>query len=140
MFNTPITTAAICNPPEIPAPRLAAVAGKSEHQLAAPGERLILEYATTAWPGLVLKLAHRRLFLEGLFPRMSHPLPQLAKSELDRLRVYRLLPNLLKIPLFVGLMGAFTLIAWNTESQVVLWSAYVVLGYLWMGMVTFMHD
>jgi fatty acid desaturase len=71
---------------------------------------------------------------------MSHPLPQLAKSELDRLRVYRLLPNLLKIPLFTGLMVAFTLLAWNTESQVVLWSAYVVLGYLWMGMVTFMHD
>jgi len=69
-----------------------------------------------------------------------HPLPQLAKSDLDRLRRFRVLPNLLKIPLFAGLMLALSLVAWNTSSQLVLWSAYVGLGYLWMSMVTFMHD
>jgi fatty acid desaturase len=69
-----------------------------------------------------------------------HPIPQLAKSELDRLRTFRILPNLTKIPLFIGLFVAFSLLAWNTTSQLVLWSCYVVLGYLWMSMVTFMHD
>lgn len=66
--------------------------------------------------------------------------PQLAKSELDRLRVRRLLPNLTKIPLFVGLMVALGLVAWNADSWLVLWAAYAGLGYMWMGMVTFMHD
>jgi fatty acid desaturase len=66
--------------------------------------------------------------------------PQLAKSELDRLREFRLLPNLTKIPLFIGIMVALSLIAWNTGSQLVLWAAYIGLGYMWMGMVTFMHD
>ncbi len=69
-----------------------------------------------------------------------HSIPQLAKSDLDRLRRFRLLPNLTKIPLFSGLMVALGLVAWNTESQLVLWSAYIALGYLWMSMVTFMHD
>jgi len=67
-------------------------------------------------------------------------IPQIAKSDLDRLRQFRLLPNLTKIPLFIGLMAGLCLVAWNTDSTVVLWSAYIGLGYLWMGMVTFMHD
>ena len=66
--------------------------------------------------------------------------PQIAKSDLDRLRQFRLLPNFTKIPLFVGLMVALCVIAWNTSSTVVLVAAYIGLGYLWMGMVTFMHD
>ncbi len=69
-----------------------------------------------------------------------HPIPQLAKSELDRLRTFRFLPNLTKIPLFIGLMVALGLVAWNTDSRLVLWAAYLGLGYMWMGMVTFMHD
>lgn len=69
-----------------------------------------------------------------------HPIPQLAKSELDRLRRFRVLPNLIKIPLFSGMMVIISLLAWNTGSQLVLWSAYIALGYLWMSMVTFMHD
>ncbi len=68
-----------------------------------------------------------------------HPLPQLAKSDLDRLRRFRVLPNL-KIPLFAGAMVAFTMLAWHTDSWLVRWSAYIVVGYLWMSMVTFMHD
>ncbi|MEO8313742.1 MAG: fatty acid desaturase [Pseudomonadota bacterium] len=69
-----------------------------------------------------------------------HPVPQLAKSELDRLRTFRVLPNLTKIPLFIGLMVVLNLVAWNTQSTFILWSAYIALGYMWMGMVTFMHD
>jgi fatty acid desaturase len=68
-----------------------------------------------------------------------HPLPQLAKSDLDRLRRFRVLPNL-KIPLFVAMMAAFTLLAWHTDSWVLRWSSYIAVGYLWMSMVTFMHD
>jgi fatty acid desaturase len=68
-----------------------------------------------------------------------HPLPQLAKSDLDRLRRFRVLPNL-KIPLFVAMMAGFTLLAWHTDSWLVRWSAYIAVGYLWMSMVTFMHD
>ena len=37
-----------------------------------------------------------------------HPIPQLAKSELDRLRTFRILPNLTKIPLFTALFVAFS--------------------------------
>ncbi len=66
--------------------------------------------------------------------------PQLAKSELDRLREFRLLPNLAKIPLFVAIMVGLGLLAWNAESRPLLWAAYIGLGYMWMGMVTFMHD
>jgi fatty acid desaturase len=51
-----------------------------------------------------------------------------------------LLPNLWKIPLFSGLMVGLCLVAWNADSPLVLWTAYIGLGYMWMGMVTFMHD
>jgi fatty acid desaturase len=72
---------------------------------------------------------------------MSRPaFLQIAKSDLDRLRAYRLLPNLTKIPLFIGLMVAFGYVAWTSDSAWVRWSMYLATGYLWMGMVTFMHD
>jgi fatty acid desaturase len=72
---------------------------------------------------------------------MSRPAsPALPKSELDALREPRLLPNLTKIPLFVGLMVAGSWVAWNSYDPWVLVPVYIALGYLWMGMVTFMHD
>jgi fatty acid desaturase len=72
---------------------------------------------------------------------MSRPaLEQLARNDLDRLRTFRILPNLLKIPLFIGLMAGLTLLAWRTDSTLLRWTAYIGLGYLWMSMVTFMHD
>ncbi len=40
----------------------------------------------------------------------------------------------------LALMAGLGFIAWNADSRVVLWVAYVGLGYMWMGMVTFMHD
>ncbi len=70
----------------------------------------------------------------------SQAKPRIARDDLNRLRAFRMLPNLTKIPLFVGLMLALTWLAWVTPSTLLRWSSYVALGYLWMGMVTFMHD
>ncbi len=65
---------------------------------------------------------------------------KISLEDLKRLRTQRILPNLLKIPLIVGFMGLLTWLAWTTESGLLRWSAYIGLGYLWMGIVTFMHD
>jgi len=73
-------------------------------------------------------------------PLRPPPLPRLSRADMLRLTTVRNLPNLTKIPLFLGLMVAAGWVAWTTTSPVVLWTAYVALGYLWMGIVTFMHD
>jgi fatty acid desaturase len=65
---------------------------------------------------------------------------QLSRSDLDELRRFRLLPNLTKIPLFLGLMVAGSVLAWNSSNPWVLVPLYIALGYLWMSLVTFMHD
>jgi fatty acid desaturase len=46
----------------------------------------------------------------------------------------------LKIPLFYGILVSAGYAAWNTPSVWVEWLMYGVMGYLWMGIVTFMHD
>ena len=46
----------------------------------------------------------------------------------------------LKIPLFYGLLVGAGAVAWTTESAGLRWLAYLAMGYLWMGIVTFMHD
>lgn len=66
--------------------------------------------------------------------------PRIAAHDLARLSTLRMRPNLIKLPLFVALMLALNWLAWHTPSSGVRWSAYVALGYLWMSMVTFMHD
>jgi fatty acid desaturase len=66
--------------------------------------------------------------------------PRIPREDLERLRTFRLLPNLTKIPLFFGIMGLLTWFAWTTDSTVLKWVAYLALGYMWMGIVTFMHD
>jgi fatty acid desaturase len=72
---------------------------------------------------------------------MSRPAPiALSRVDLDELRRFRLLPNLTKIPLFLGLMVWLTWVAWHASSAWTLVPVYIALGYLWMGMVTFMHD
>lgn len=72
---------------------------------------------------------------------MSRPASiQLSRGDLDRLRQFRLLPNLTKIPLFLGLMIGFGFTAWYAESPGIEWTAYIAMGFLWMSMVTFMHD
>ncbi len=64
----------------------------------------------------------------------------LSRADVKRLTEQRLLPNLLKIPLFLAIMVALNWLAWTTPSTVLKWTAYVGIGYMWMGMVTFMHD
>jgi fatty acid desaturase len=64
----------------------------------------------------------------------------LSREDLQRLRTFRILPNLIKIPFFFGMMAWLTWVAWTTGSGLLKWSTYLALGYLWMGMVTFMHD
>jgi len=46
----------------------------------------------------------------------------------------------LKIPLIYGLLGGWGVVAWNAESRWLAWAAYACMGYLWMSVVTFMHD
>jgi fatty acid desaturase len=46
----------------------------------------------------------------------------------------------LKIPLFYGLLIGCGIVAWNTQHPWLAWSAYACMGYLWMSIVTFMHD
>ncbi|MGD9583035.1 MAG: fatty acid desaturase [Lysobacterales bacterium] len=65
---------------------------------------------------------------------------EISRADLDRLRSQRWLPNLLKMPLLVGLMAMLFWIAWRTDVSALRWLAYVGIGYLWMGIVTFMHD
>ncbi len=46
----------------------------------------------------------------------------------------------LKIPLFYGMLIGCGYVAWNTPSVWVEWFMYGSIGYLWMSIVTFMHD
>lgn len=64
----------------------------------------------------------------------------LSQEDVKRLRTLRILPNLTKIPLFVGIIVFLTWVAWTTNSGLNRWAAYIGIGYMWMGMVTFMHD
>jgi len=64
----------------------------------------------------------------------------LTREDVKRLKELRTLPNLTKIPLFMGIMAFLTWVAWTTDSGIGRWLAYIGIGYLWMSMVTFMHD
>ncbi|MGE0821005.1 MAG: fatty acid desaturase [Candidatus Binatia bacterium] len=46
----------------------------------------------------------------------------------------------LKIPLFYSLLIGCGYVAWNTRSDGLRWLLYGAMGYLWMSIVTFMHD
>jgi len=64
----------------------------------------------------------------------------LSREDVRRLTELRVLPNLTKIPLFVAIMVFLNWAAWTTDATLVKWVAYVGIGYMWMAMVTFMHD
>ena len=64
----------------------------------------------------------------------------LSRRDVARLTELRILPNLIKIPLFVGIMILLNWFAWTTASTIIKWAAYIGIGYVWMAMVTFMHD
>ncbi|NKF21427.1 fatty acid desaturase family protein [Solimonas marina] len=57
-----------------------------------------------------------------------------------RLMQFRPVYTHAKIGLFIAIMVALALIAWHTPYTAVRWLAYFGLGYMQMGMVTFMHD
>lgn len=60
-------------------------------------------------------------------------------AELKKLYQHRWVPNL-KIPLFYGIWIALGVIAWNSNYWLLTWSCYLTMGYMQMGIVTFMHD
>jgi fatty acid desaturase len=64
----------------------------------------------------------------------------LSREDVRRLTELRLMPNLVKIPLFISIMVWLNWVAWTTDVTLVKWAAYVGIGYMWMAMVTFMHD
>ena len=64
----------------------------------------------------------------------------LTREQVKRLTTHKLFPNLTKIPLFIGMMVYLNWLAWTTDATIIKWSAYVGIGYLWMSLVTFMHD
>lgn len=59
--------------------------------------------------------------------------------ELKQLYLHRWVPNL-KIPLFYGIWIALGIIAWNSSYWASTWVCYLGMGYIQMGIVTFMHD
>src|SRR5688572_24522587 len=66
--------------------------------------------------------------------------PRLSREELRHFMVRR--PGLTSVK-FLGIvsaMVALSWIAWNVRSPWIDWPLYVALGYLWMSVVTFMHD
>lgn len=72
---------------------------------------------------------------------MLHAPPErISRADLARLRTLRVLPNLLKLPLFIALMAVLGWSAWSTGSIALRWLDYVAFGYLWMSIVTIMHD
>jgi fatty acid desaturase len=69
-------------------------------------------------------------------PGASRGLPPAALQELYR----RSWQAHLKIPLFYLLLVAAGYWAWTTPSPWLQWALYVGMGYLWMSVVTLMHD
>ncbi len=65
---------------------------------------------------------------------------QITREQLRELTEFHNAYTLGKIALFVGIMIALCYIAWNADSAWIDWSAYCGLGYMWMSMVTLMHD
>src|SRR3546814_7015042 len=59
---------------------------------------------------------------------------------LMRLMQFRPYHTHAKILLFISIMIGLGAIAWTSDSAWVRWMAYIGLGYMQMGMVTFMHD
>ena len=63
----------------------------------------------------------------------------MENPELQELYRQTWYPNL-KIPLFYGMLIGCGYVSWTTSSVWVEWLMYGIIGYLWMSIVTFMHD
>ncbi|MBX9613790.1 MAG: fatty acid desaturase [Burkholderiales bacterium] len=64
---------------------------------------------------------------------------QIDNIALKNLYQHRWQPNL-KIPLFYGIWIGLGAMAWNAQHWFIVWPCYVGMGYMQMGVVTFMHD
>jgi len=60
-------------------------------------------------------------------------------AELKSLHQHHWLPNL-KIPLFYVFWIGLGVIAWNSSNWGITWLCYLAMGYMQMGIMTFMHD
>ncbi|MEP6605679.1 MAG: fatty acid desaturase, partial [Nitrosospira sp.] len=60
-------------------------------------------------------------------------------TELKKLYRHRWQPNL-KIPVFYGMWIGLGAIAWNSPHWTITWLCYIAMGYMQMGIMTFMHD
>ncbi|MDP3279529.1 MAG: fatty acid desaturase, partial [Nitrosomonas sp.] len=61
------------------------------------------------------------------------------KAKLKALYQHRWQPNL-KIPLFYGIWIGLWIMAWHAPHWAIVWLCYLAMGYMQMGIVTFMHD
>src|SRR3546814_19879669 len=71
---------------------------------------------------------------------MTRLRPQVPREDLMRLMQFRPYHTHAKILLFIAIMIGLGAIAWTSDSAWVRWMAYIGLGYMQMGMVTFMHE
>jgi fatty acid desaturase len=72
---------------------------------------------------------------------MSEKAARVTREELQSLIYYRNGHTLAKLGLFVALMAALSWLSWISEDvPVVEWLSYFAIGYLWMSLVTFMHE
>lgn len=83
-----------------------------------------------------LMVFERITMLECLLVPMEN---YIDKAELKALYQHRWQPNL-KIPLFYGIWIGLGVIAWHAPHWTVAWFCYLAMGYMQMGIVTFMHD
>jgi fatty acid desaturase len=67
---------------------------------------------------------------------LAQKVPPVVLRELYRHTWY----HNLKIPLFYAMIIAAGYVAWNTKQTSIRWLMYASIGYLWMSIVTFMHD
>lgn len=71
---------------------------------------------------------------------MTNDRPRLSQQDLQRLMQLRPAATIAKILLFFAIMAVLGAVAWTVDSALVQWSAYIALGYMWMSIVTFMHE
>lgn len=72
---------------------------------------------------------------------MSETTARLSREQLQSLIYYRNGYTLAKLALFVAIMAALSWLSWRAEGNPwIEWACYLGLGYMWMSLVTFMHE
>lgn len=71
---------------------------------------------------------------------MSEKPASISREQLLPLMYFRNVYTLGKLALFVGLMAAFAWLSRVTNGTWGEWACYLGIGYLWMSLVTFMHE